>query len=267
MREDSVEPLTDDKLRALVERIRHKASAEYLEKNPHKKNSGNGLFRSAKGMFRHWLNYHKFQKLIRDNRVVIVGTGAAAADIQPFGENARFLVCDGGFSAFVNGRSGKTMDLFLCSQPVIRKKFVKNKLSEINPGVFLSDDLGFIKKKKGKKHWSGSLIRDYRYDRPFTQKLLTPSELREVGLEEIASSELRLLQIALYFKPKEVYIVGDEFLNNRYVWDDPHENGDLLTAKEKFFKIVSKKYPNIFCVSKESLLAKYLPIKRPTIDA
>jgi len=98
----------------------------------------------------------------------------------------------------------------------------------------------------------------------YFQSLIEPYDATNIcgNSRPWTSTGIMLLQFALYFKAKEIYIAGIDF-GSRHFYPEIESNpiNGHITIDHNFMWIVSKKFDNIYSVSEESPITRYIPFK------
>jgi len=201
------------------------------------------------------------KKLIKGKRVLIVGSGTSAKELKEIPEDVLVFTCNAGLRLFYNKGYNK-INLYLCHKRAIiyDYKDIKSLLKKIKCRVFVIDEPGYIKKELGDSY--SILIKDYNDNNYYLKRLIKPYNINQIkGSSALKSSSgMRLLQYALFFKAKEIYLIGIDVNEKGYFWGERNEHKHL-DIDRNLIKIVSKKYKNIYSVSKNSPITKFIPYK------
>jgi hypothetical protein len=203
------------------------------------------------------------RNLIEDKRVLIVGSGSSAKDLNSIPTDVKILTCNEGLRLFTDGRFNREVDLFFSIKSKMeRRRNIQHLIRNAKIKAFIVDDLNYIKKKEEFKNRYSQLLFDYSIGNFMLKGLIRPHKVNEIKGRSLpkTSSGMRLLQYALYFKAKEIYLIGMDFGQNGCFWDTNfvwlHPDMD-----ENFLKIVSKKYGNVYSLSKNSPVTRYIEHK------
>jgi 2-polyprenyl-3-methyl-5-hydroxy-6-metoxy-1,4-benzoquinol methylase len=220
----------------------------------------------------HWEQQAAFRKLIEDQKILIIGSGPSAQELTGIPDDVKVLTCNAGLRLFVNKNFDRRVDLFLCRRKAMIEDYpdIEELLCQVKTNLFLMDDLNYT---KGLKKLEGAylqLIRDHQKDNHYLRRLLRPNTILDIKVDEVTwtSAGIRLLQYALYFKAKEIYLIGIDLNHNGYFWGEKRQyqhTGAKIRHKHpidlNFLKFVSNKYKNVYSLSKTSPILKYLPFK------
>jgi len=208
------------------------------------------------------------RKLIRNRRVLIIGSGPSARELENIPEDVLVFCCNRSPKVLIDKKIDKIIDLYTTSLPNIEydmvpdygiRKIVKN--SKIN--LFIFDDIEYAK-EVFKDNFS-TLIYDSHKDNFYLKKLINPIKINQIKGNSIykwASTGMRLLQYALYFGAKEIYIIGID-LNDLGQFDGYADEYRRMhfDIDYNFLQVIVKKYNNIYSASENSSITEYIPYK------
>jgi len=205
------------------------------------------------------------KNLIKDKRILIVGSGSSVneLDLGKIPEDVRIFTCKTTPRLFIRKNCDRRIDLYFTYALKMKiDPLSKELVKKIKSEIFVIDDLNYLKKLKKLSGDYPKLIKDYNKNNYYLERLIKPYKIRQIKgkLNSVTSSGMRLLQYALYFKAKEVYLIGIDISEGGYFWGakNIHEHMDI---DRNFIKIVSKKYSNIYSLSKKSPITKYIKYK------
>lgn len=204
------------------------------------------------------------KKLIKGQKILIVGSGPSAAELDDIPEDIKIFTCHAGLRLFTGDRFNRKIDLFLTYKHAMSKHYedIEEILPTVKIDLFLVDSFNYVNKKKELKRCYSSLIADRQKDNRYLKKLIKPYRIEQIIGNSNArhtSAGIALLQYALYFGAKEIYLIGIDFGIGGYFWGEKREERKHRDIDENFIKIVSKKYNNIYSLSKTSPITKYIP--------
>ena len=212
------------------------------------------------------------EQLLRGKKVLIVGSGPSAAELERISSGLTVLTCKFGLKLFEQRNFSGPVDLFMCWKGFVERNLeVLRLLSKVKTRVLVMDDLPFTRSIKLPEDSYCSLIPDDGKDNFYLKRLIKPYSLKSFKPGKDAmlvrgkvlqhvSSGLRLLQYALYFGAEEIYLIGIDLTDEGYFWGQPKKQKHL--AIDNFFmRIVSEKYRNVFSLSKKSAITRYIPYK------
>jgi hypothetical protein len=161
------------------------------------------------------------------------------------------------------------VDLYFSKKDVLKQALPgSDNLSEII--LSLKINLFVTNKIRWGKGFCNNVVWDETRSNYFLKKLIKPIAIDEIGENRWrrTSVGVRLLQYAVFFKAKEIYLIGIDLGRGSYFWEEKGgaEFNDDLTGHEpldsNFVKLMSKKYGNIYSLSKNSPVNQFIPFKK-----
>lgn len=209
------------------------------------------------------------KNLIKGKRILIIGSGQSANDLQNIPEDALIFTCNTSCNILLEKNVNKKIDLHLTSTECIKvysegaNHVVKNKnqletLHKIGVRFFVCDaDYSTICHHQ----WCYDTIPNNYY----AIQLIKPKNITNIPSDWLlhcreSSSGVRLLQYALYYGAKEIYLIGIDN-GGGYYWDTNLMNFPHTTFDKPFLEELAKKYFNIFVCSKNSPMIYLFPYK------
>jgi hypothetical protein len=226
------------------------------------------IFKKPKSFYNIKKNRHIIKRKIKNQKILIIGSGPSATELQFIPNDIKIFTCKRGIKLLEEKKINKKIDLYFCSWKHI---FLK-----VNSGESILDmiskaniDFFFTNKNFLKDNKYNYVFKDSPGDNYFLGKLIAPKTVKEIsgnGLEW-TSTGVRLLQYAIFFEAKEIYLIGIDPGEKGYFWDrkvninSNHEKKDHKIIDLNFIKIMSKKNKNIYSCSKKSTLSQHIPYK------
>jgi uncharacterized Rossmann fold enzyme len=203
------------------------------------------------------------KKLIENKKVLIIGSGPSAQELERIPTDVSILTCNKGSRLFVEKNFNREIDLFLCHRSATDDyKDIEDLLPQIRVHIFITDDLNYIRKKEKLNRTYVTLLRDYNNNNYYLKRLIKPCNLKQIKASHLlgTSSGMRLLQYALFFGAKEIYLIGIDLGDVRYFWgkEEGSTKGQHVEIDESFLKIVAKKYKNIYSLSRKNPITKFV---------
>ena len=258
-----IRPISSGQVNRLSASIRGKVMAEMRLKNPFERSLKDRTLHFAFGYFRHRLNDAMLRRLIEGQKTLIVNSAASAFSLAQLPADVKILACDHAAGLCADEKFTRTLDLYLCSKRVLKRKQLKQLFAKIRAQVFLSDDLSFIRRRKDLKRAYACLLYDDGMDDFYINRLFGAAEVQKLRQRNNrpVSPPFRLLQIALHYGAREVYLCGVDFTEKRYAWEGQEPGLRYSDSDENFLKVVSRKFKNVFNLSAQSPVSDYLPFK------
>ncbi len=206
-----------------------------------------------------------FEELIRNKRVLLLASAPSANDIklEDIPEDVKILTCKAAPRLFLDKKYHRDIDLYMVYGGKMKQDpSLIELLKKIKTKVFVIDDRRYMEKKKELKNFYSVMIWDRNDNNYYLKKLIQPYTFRSIIGTSLprTSTGMRLLQYALYFGAKEIYLAGIDISEGGYFWGEKNVHHHL-DIDNNFMKIVSKKYDNIYSLSKNSPITQYIPFK------
>ena len=144
-------------------------------------------------------------------------------------------------------------------------EYLKHLVGQSKFRLFVTDDPECFKGVDWLRDRCSCLTYDDGRDSFYIERLIAPhtvADIRGGGHHRCTSSAGRLLQYALFFGAREVYLIGMDFGRGDYFFG--HANFNITKhalIDENFVKIIAERYDNVFSLSPRSPVKEYLPCR------
>jgi hypothetical protein len=211
----------------------------------------------------------ELKKIIKNQKVLIIGSGHSAQDLEYIPMGFRILTCNIGPRLLLDKGINKEIDLYYCARGVLSKGYkngdIIGLLLKFRINLFIIYDTKLVSKFKDLKKNYAKCIKDMGSSDYYLNRLIGPQKTEEIKDYSLAknsrtSTGVRLLQYALYFKAKEIYLIGIDIDEKGY-FEGSNNIHEHLYIDNNFIKIVSKKYNNIYSASENSPIVRYIKYK------
>jgi hypothetical protein len=218
--------------------------------------------------------YHRLRRnsvlkpMFMGRRVLIAGTGPSAAELGWIPDDVLICTCKDGLHLFAERTQRSRVDVYASIGSRLRnERRLPELFARTRPRVFISSDVKYVRRSHTLRGLYSRLVYDSGEDNGIVRKLIAPLSVRDIrgnAFREKISTGMRLLHYAVYFGAREIYLIGIDLGHNGYVWgerkaDRPWNHADI---DENFIKIMSTRYTNLFTLSSDSPIARYLPYRR-----
>jgi hypothetical protein len=210
----------------------------------------------------------RLSKIIKNQRVLIVGSGLSANELNAIPSDVKILTCNIGPRLLLDKKINRVIDIYWCAKGVLdgdhKNEGAIDLLSKLKINLFISCNSSLLKEYSCLEKTYSHFIKDKGKNNYYLKKLIKPHTIEEIEdsfyHNKKTSTGLRLLQYALYFKAKEIYLIGIDINEEGYFWGRKNVYKHLIIDKN-FIKIVSKKYNNIYSASETSPIVRYVNYK------
>ncbi|MDP3920780.1 MAG: class I SAM-dependent methyltransferase [Candidatus Omnitrophota bacterium] len=206
-----------------------------------------------------------YEKALRSKRVLILGSGPSAAELETIPNDVVVMTCNRGLRLLVEKRIPHALDIFVCTESRMQRlPMITEWLSELKTTTIFMDHPGFIRKdKKLRDHYSEVRYEDGR-DNFFLSDMIAPERVRNLrgkSRHPWTSTSIRQMLIALHYQAREVYLCGVDLGREGYFWGVSDASWDHDDIDENVLKIASTKHRNLYCLSKASPITQYISHK------
>ena len=209
----------------------------------------------------------KLVNTIKGQRILILGSGPSARDLKHIPKDVKILSCHASPKLLVDRKIDRRIDIYYGLSHVLvsthKTTNIPMILSKTRPRIFITENPRWVKKRAEYKNCYDLLIKESGFNSYYFKKLIHPVKINEIckhpGFH--TSTGMRMLQYALFFGAKEIYMSGIDLGGGDYFWKGEKCGGSHSGMDHVFMKIISKKYKNIYSVSKNSPITKYIKHK------
>ena len=230
------------------------------------------LPKTAQKAYHRTRNYFILRRLLENKRVFIVGSGPSAADLKEIPDDVVVLTCSFGGKLFLDKKISHPVNLYLSPRGTTEDSEAVLSLVKTEAYIAKGCGLDYIRNNGKFGNPEAIMLMDDTKDNYYLRRLTGSAELPKTDGKNRpwASSGVRLVQYALYFKAKEVYLIGMD-LNRGHFYSDGAKPEILRDGKPYYYaheimdhffmNLISKKYRNIYSASNTSPITSYVPHK------
>jgi len=198
-----------------------------------------------------FVRYIFLSRLIKDKKVLIIGSGLSAKKLKQIPEGFLVFTCNRGVKLLNDVKFKGTIDLYFTFAHHLRKhKETQENLQSVKIKIFIIDDLNCIKNRPFLNKSYQYLLQDNYYNNRYLEKLIRPQRVYKLKGSSFpwTSSGMRLLQYALYFKAKEIYLIGFDLDTKGYFDGQPNQS-DHIDIDNNLMMLLVEKYTNIYSLT------------------
>ena len=193
--------------------------------------------------------------LIEGQKILVIGAGASAQELERIPDGATVFTCNrGGLKLFITKQFKRKINLFLCKMNKVDKyghKEIEEWLPKVKTDIFITDKEKYFKEKQGFKD---AYVRFVHYDH---LRGIKGAKTDKGSL----SAGMKLVNCALHYGAKEVYLIGIDISKAGYFWGEKHGHRHIGVDR-KFIQQASKKHGSIYSLSKKSPITRYIRYKK-----
>ena len=203
------------------------------------------------------------RSVIEGQRVLIIGSGPSASQVANIPDDVKILTCKGAIRRVPEICPARSVDIYFTYGERLAKadNSLRQLIAHTGVRVFITDDRDYVRRHRVLSGAFRTIILDYNPNNYYLNQLIAPHRVEELTTRiRYTSSGIRLLQYALYFGAREVYIAGIDLFENGYFWGSEgytwHQEID-----RRFLEIVASRHKNIFTAARVSPLEEFVPFR------
>jgi len=205
------------------------------------------------------------KKLIEGQRILILGSGPSVLKLKKIPDDVKIFTCNSGLKHLIDRGFKGLVDLYLTNKwGVNLNPNILALLRQVPVKILMIDFPEVTWEQAQLANPDCKLVYHEPTNNRYFQSLIEPYDVTNIcgNSRPWTSTGIMLLQFALYFKAKEIYIAGIDF-GSRHFYPEIESNpiNGHITIDHNFMWIVSKKFDNIYSVSEESPITRYIPFK------
>jgi len=220
----------------------------------------------------HAKNYAVLSALIKGKRILILGSGPSAEEFKTLQIPSDVLLFTCNYGFYLLKDRPRTIDLYLTNRNSLKANLaILRELPVQKINVFLTDHPRYLRQQMQLCNCFRKLLAcsfgNFYFDRLIRPLRVSfrddPSSWNET------SSGIKLLEYALFFRAKEIYLIGIDFGREHVFQNSIGQDDWRVTPQQRsHFKIdryllhvVSKKFHNVFSLSQKSPINAYIPYR------
>jgi hypothetical protein len=208
--------------------------------------------------------------LLEGRRVLVLGSGPSANDLESIPDDVLVLTCKLGPEVLARAQLRRRVDLYY--YPNIRadgpgremRRRIARVLPDLRIDLLVCEDLLTLMDVLPLKAGSTRLIMDFRSDQRILRRLIAPSRIREIRGRSFCpwtSTGVRLIQYAVHFGASEVYVIGIDLGQNGYASSRVMRRWHHQDIDGNFLEILSRRCTHVYSSSANSAIARYFPVR------
>ncbi len=223
-----------------------------------------GLRNRLQWSLSHWSHGPSLKKLLAGRRVLIVGAGPSASELPHVPADTAVLTCNSSLKLFAErGRPRVDLYYFHKRQGLWKTSGLQELIKNIEIGIFISNLPKLVRIARASQrrfHDRPDAFVDSNRNNFYLKRLLGPRHIRPVNGIHWTSAGVRLLQYALYFKAREIFLIGID-QSDGYFWGEKKREQVEQGFEQSVLDEFSKRFSNVFSLSEKSPITRYFPFR------
>src|SRR5262249_46645056 len=223
-----------------------------------------------------WAN-HRFsafaalRTLIAGRRVLVLGTGPSANDLQSIPEDVVILTCKLGPEILADKNLQRTVDLYYYANIRAdragrdKRLHLASVVRGARIGTLVCESLLTLADVLPLKSRYAQLLLDFRSNQFLLRRLIAPKRIADIRGRSFCpwtSTGARLIQYALYFGAREISMIGIDLGQNGYSSGRSMRTWYHEDIDRNFLELMSKRHDHVYSLSPNSPIADFFPVRR-----
>ena len=208
--------------------------------------------------------------LLRGKRVLVLGSGPSANDLESIPDDVVVLTCKLGPAVLAEKNLRRRLDLYYYPSLRVdglgreRRQQLAALVRDVRIDVLVCENLLTLLDVLPMRAAYSRLVMDFTANQRPLRQLIAPAKIKDIKGRSFCpwtSTGVRLIQYAAYFGAREIFVIGIDLGKNGYAsggamrrWH--HEDIDC-----NFLRILSKRHDRLYSLSANSPVAEYLPVR------
>lgn len=197
-------------------------------------------------------------------RVLIVGAGPSASELTHTPADTVILACNSSIK-LVAERGDPRVDLYYFHkrQGLWKTSGLQDHIKNIEIGIFISNLPKLVRVARNfQRRFNDrpNAFLDSNRNNFYLRRLLGTRRIKPMNGIHWTSAGVRLLQYALYFKAREIFLIGVD-LSDDYFWGDKKRAMVEQAFENSVLDAFSRRFSNVFSLSEKSPITRYFPFR------
>lgn len=199
---------------------------------------------------------------VAGRRVLVMGSGTSVRALGEIPDDVAVFTCKAGICILAERSPPPRVEVYSCFRSGLSSNAdLVPALLRVRTHFFMSNDLGYVRRRRDLDGAYSVLLRDVGDDNHLLTKLIAPRTLTEIrgrAVRAKTSSGIRLLQYALHYGAREIYVAGVDFGRDGYAWPgEAQKRWNHEDIDENFVRLMGERHRNVFSATAESPIAEY----------
>jgi hypothetical protein len=221
-----------------------------------------------------WLNYPflaaALRGLLRGRRVLVLGSGPSANDLEAVPDDVVLLTCKAGPKILVD--KGLRCNIGLYYYPSFRvdpvgrerRRLLASVVGQSKIDCLVCEDLMTLIDVVPLKARYSRLLMDFTANQLLLRRLIAPATVGQIRGRAFCpwtSTGVRLVQYAVYFGASEIYLIGIDLGQRGYATGEAARPWHHEDIDDNFLRVISRRRPHVYSLSEHSPVSRHLPVR------
>ena len=195
------------------------------------------------------------RQLIEGRRILVCGSGPTAADLHVIPADMVCMTCNAGLKLFDRDGMRDRVDVYICAERKLERKGVLPIFDRVKIKYYMSAKIRDLRRHESIVRATGKFLIYDGLGNYYKDRLFSDQTFRS---KHPLSTAVKLVEYALYYKPKSIHLSGIDLNNEGYYWGGVNQQKHIVSDRE-FLLAASSKFKNIFVTSEKSPLIPSIP--------
>lgn len=221
-----------------------------------------------------WLN-HPFlaaalRGLLRGRRVLVLGSGPSANDLETVPDDVVVLTCKAGPKILVDKGLCRDIDLYYYPSFRVdpagreRRRLLASIVGQSRIDCLVCEDLMTLIDVAPLKARYSRLLMDFTANQLLLRRLIAPATVRQIRGRAFCpwtSTGVRLVQYAAYFGAREIYMIGVDLGQHGYATGEAARPWHHEDIDDNFLRVISRRCAHVYSLSEHSPVARHFAVR------
>ena len=208
--------------------------------------------------------------LLRGKRVLVLGSGPSATDLESIPEDVVVLTCKLAPAVLSDKNLRRRVDLYYYPSLRVdavgreRRQQLASLVRQMCIDLLVCEDLLTLLDVLPLRAAYSRLVMDFTANQRLLRHLIAPTTVKDIRGRSYCpwtSTGVRLIQYAVYFGAREIFVIGIDLGANGYASGDAMRGWHHEDIDGNFLKILSDRHDHLYSLSANSPVAEYFPVR------
>jgi hypothetical protein len=214
--------------------------------------------------------------LLRGKRVLVLGSGPSANDLESIPDDVVVLTCKLGPAVLADKNLRRRLDLYYYPSLRIdglgreRRQQLASLVRQVRIDLLVCENLLTLLDVLPMRAAYSRLVMDFTANQQMLRQLIAPTKIKDVRGRSFCpwtSTGVRLVQYAVHFGAREIFVIGIDLGKNGYASGGAMRRWHHEDIDRHVLRILSERHDHLYSLSANSPLAEYMPVRAWQADA